>query len=336
MDPAVHQQQMLQLQQQHQQQVAQMQQQLAQLGAQLQLQQQQQAPHLGGAAVGRAQPRLPAPPSYDGRSAGGVDSWLRELRKQFAWYGASLDGDAERIRFGSAHLSGVALDWWESIDGQQPATWLLFEEALRARFQPVNSADAARAALTTLQQGSRQPVHEYTTEFRRLLVALPRMEEGDRVFRYVAGLQPRLAGLVRMQAPTTLANAIAFAARVDGLSSGEVVPSVSAAQAGASGGGAIGPAANPQPMELSHSMLTECIQECMRDQVAMHAQLNAMASGSHQSGGPRRPGASSLSASSAFRVPSLSAEKFAERRERRLCFLCGKGGHRKFDCPERA
>jgi hypothetical protein len=321
-----------------------MQQQLAQLAAQLQQQQQQQqqGPNVVGVApaASRAHPRLPAPPSYDGRAAGGVDTWLRELRKQFAWYGASLDSDAERIRFGSAHLSGVALDWWESIDGQQPTSWLLFEEALRTRFQPVNSADAARAALTTLQQGPRQPVHEYTTEFRRLLVALPRMEEGDRIYRYVAGLQPRLAGLVRMQAPATLANAIAYAARVDGLSSGEVVPPVSAAQAGASGGGAIGPATNSQPMELSHAMLQECVRECMRDQILMHAQLNALSS-SRQSGG-LRPGASSssssssLSASSPFRVPSMSAGEFAERREQGLCFLCGKGGHRKFDCPQRA
>ena len=55
-------------------------------------------------------PRLLAPPAYDGRSAGGVDLWLRELRKQFAWYGITMQGDADRIRFAAAHLTAVALD----------------------------------------------------------------------------------------------------------------------------------------------------------------------------------------------------------------------------------
>ena len=184
------QQQMQQMQLHHQQQIASLQQQIV------------TSPHAAAAVVAASdKPRLLAPPAYDGRTAGGVDLWLRELRKQFAWYGIAMQGDAERIRFAAAHLTAVALDWWESLEQNAPTAWIQFEEQIKTRFHPANSADAARAALDGLRQQPKQLVHEYTAEFRRLLLAVPKMEEGDRVFRYVKGLQPRLAGMVRLQAP---------------------------------------------------------------------------------------------------------------------------------------
>jgi Retrotransposon gag protein/Zinc knuckle len=297
--------------------------------------QQQLAAHTGlpqNAVSREMKPRLAAPPTYDGRGARGVDGWLRELRKQFAWYGTAMDGEAERIRFASAHLSDVALDWWESIEGStRPVKWAEFETVLKARFQPANSADTARAALDVLRQGPRQPVHEYTAEFRRLLVAVPKMEEGDRVYRFVSGLHPRLAGLVRMQAPTTLADAIEKAARVDSLAAtGDAAPA--APQVVASNSAVALPLGAPVPMDVNHlesastdplTVMARCLQSVMQQQAELSQSLNAISSGDRAS----RP--------SMPRVPNLTPEQLQDRLRRGACFRCGGVGHRKIDCPDR-
>jgi len=325
-------------------------QQAAEIAAQLvqqHLQQQQQSSsssssssHSSPQLRGGDKPRLPPPPPYDGRSAGGVDGFLRELRKQFAWYAASMQRDADRIRFGSAHLSGVALDWWESIAANQPQDWKGFEDALRTRFQPVNSADAARAQLDKLRQEPRQPVHEYTAEFRRILVALPKMDEGDRVYRFLCGLQPRLAGLVRLQAPTRLADAIAFAARVDGLTSSEVSSFPSSSPPGGSTEGA--PSAsvpmdvnNLEDIEVSSMAgVASAIQALVAAQRQQGELLFALSSGRdtssfNSSGGSRPPRTPSAL------VPNVTAGQIQDRRDRGACFACGKEGHRKIDCPNK-
>jgi len=315
---------------------AQLQAQVLQLQQQVQLQQSQpQRARSSSPSSHRGdKPRLPAPPAFDGRTAGGVDVWLRELRKQFAWYGAGMQAEADRIRFGSAHLSGVALDWWESIEGKQPVSWSSFEDALRTRFQPANSADAARQQLDKLRHLPRQQVHEYTAEFRRLLMAVPKMEEGDRVYRYVSGLQPRLSGLVKLQAPSTLAEAISLAARVDGLSgvetpaaAGGSVPSGVASTQGGSMPPV--PAFNgEQPMDVNNlespaslSNIATLLHALVSAQGEQQQQINAILSG--RRGFP----------SSSPRVPYASNEQIQERRERGACFACGKEGHRKADCP---
>ena len=95
----------------------QMQQQMQQQFAAMQQQMMQQVAHMPTpivdpqAAAPRAdRPRLPAPPSYDGRSAAALDGWLRELQQQFDWY--RMIDDAARLQFVGALLKGVALDWW--------------------------------------------------------------------------------------------------------------------------------------------------------------------------------------------------------------------------------
>jgi hypothetical protein len=307
---------------------------LQQLQQQLQEQQAQAAANgaVGSPAQPRGnEPRLSAPPQYDGRTAGGVDVWLRELRKQFDWYGATMQTDAQRIRHGAAHLGGIALDWWESIELSRPVTWQAFGDALRTRFQPANSADAARAALDKLRHQPHQLVHEYTVEFRRLLTALPRMHEGDQVYRYVSGLQPRLAGLVRLQGPATIADAIAFAARVDGTMSAPEAgappvaggSSSSAASGGSQGSGGAAAASAGVPMDINAvwAIVASMREEQVRGKMELYALRAAVGAGAGAGAKPR--------------APFVSNEQIQERRDRGACFACGEVGHRKFDCPRR-
>lgn len=316
-------------------------QQVSQLSAYVAQHQQSAAAQMVAApvVVSTDKPRLLAPPAYDGRSAGGVDLWLREIRKQFAWYGGSMQGDAERIRFAAAHLTAVALDWWESLEQTAPTTWILFEEQIKARFHPANSADAARAAMDGLQQQPKQLVHEYTAEFRRLLLAVPKMEEGDRVFRYVKGLLPRLAGLVRLQAPKTLADAISLAARVDGLAASSEVPMDSVAQGGSVGITAA--AGGVAPMDINNvgasssgnpsmSSVLNLLQSVITMQAAQSEQLNFI----RQSSKGASTGSSSRGQGGGNRSQSISRDVMEDRRRRGACFSCGREGHRRAECPD--
>jgi hypothetical protein len=232
---------------------AQLQQALSALNQQQQqLQQQMQAlqqqpqpqPAPGGAPPPRPHlPRIAPPSSFAGEPAAALDNWLRELEQQFGWY--QITADADRTRLAAAHLRATALDWWASMDPATAqalaASWPQFEAALRARFQPVNSAQTARRQLDELRQGPRQSVHDYISAFRRILTAAKSMGEDDRVHCFVRGLRPAIATQLRIHGVATLDAAITMAARVGTLGEMAAVPHH---------GGAAASAASSAPMEL--------------------------------------------------------------------------------------
>ena len=78
------------------------------------------------------------------------------------------------MRLPTSVLAGDAWDWWAHLGAAAPAGWTALVDALRARFQPVTSAETARAKLASLAQG-KASVNEYISAFRRLLVAVPTM-----------------------------------------------------------------------------------------------------------------------------------------------------------------
>ena len=214
--------------------------------AQLHAQQQQHQAFAAAAAAAAVAParagahrvKIPAASNYTGAPSM-LDSWLREMRQQFDWY--EYTADSLQVAMAAAQLRGVALDWWSaqlSAAEQAPlrASFALFEKALRARFQPVNSAQSARLALDSLRQGAKQSVHDYTSAFRRLLVSVPDMSEADKVHRFVQGLRGHAQSQLILHGADTLDTAIAMAARVGSLT-------LYAASSAAAAGGA--------PMDLN-------------------------------------------------------------------------------------
>jgi hypothetical protein len=113
--------------------------------------------------------------------------------------------DAQRIAFAAAHLApgSAPQGWWHSIGANKPTSWHDFERQLRAEFQPVQAADAARVRLDGFHQGRSQATTDYVVEFRRLMILVPDMAPADRRHRFVSGLRPSLAKLVLAQAPDT-------------------------------------------------------------------------------------------------------------------------------------
>jgi hypothetical protein len=183
---------------------------------QMQLMQQRQAPHAppqqaaapAAAAVAVALPPSPpggpaafpgprlAPPShYDGR-ASTLDEWCLQIKRQRDWYGLQSN-DAAVIRLASAHLGATAYDWWESL-AAKPTTWAEMQSKLRQRFQPITTAEMARNRLDGLTQG-KAPIHDYVLSFRRLIVAVPDMNDAEKLHRFKKGLRPGIAAQLRIQ-----------------------------------------------------------------------------------------------------------------------------------------
>jgi hypothetical protein len=348
MDPAFAaalQQMQAQLQQQHQQDLAalqqQMQQQLHAAAAAAAQAAAQPAPHPAAvhvaaqAAAPRVdRPRLAAPPPYDGRAAT-LDDWLSALARQFAWYGASMQADDERIRFATSHLQGPAWEWWDTQGAGRPTTWTGVQDALRRRFQPVNSAELTRAKLLALTQG-KASVHEYVDSFRRLLVRVPSMSEDDRLFQFLRGLRPSIATQLRVQGVTRLDAAVELAVRVGSLQdlgmSAAATASVSASSAahapmeldalldGVEGleKGTAG-AGSPTDGPVTHAELRQML-NAMRDERNRGASNNRTRFGLGR--GPPR-------------IAHLTPEQVREYMDAGKCFGCGSKEHQSRQCPRR-
>jgi len=335
---------------QTQQQMLQMQQQIQQLSQAL-LHQQQAA---AAAAAAAAAPVVAAPPARTFRpkipvasnfagTAGLLDGWLLEMRQQFDYY--QLLADAEQVGMAAAQLKGVALDWWgvqlSAADRAQYATsFVEFEKAIRARFQPINSAQTARLALDSLRQGAKQSIADYISAFRRLLVSVPNMNEEDRVHRFIQGLRQPAQSQLLIHGVATLDKAIEMAARVGSLA----LYAASSATA-ASGSNAHG-AGHRDAMDLSGiEGLEQSTDGNDADDAAapitrgeLRKMLNAMqqqrSGGASNRGGKRAPFGRGGRSGGPPRISGLTEAQVKERLEGGLCFLCGEVGHRKFDCPE--
>jgi hypothetical protein len=286
-------------------------------------------------------PRLPPPKKFDGRSTT-LDAWETECLQQFEWY--DMADDVERVKFAVAFTEGAAYDWWQHmqpVDRQALQTFTLLVAALRKRFQPVTTADSARAAITVITQG-KSTVHAYTMAFRRLLTPLDDMGEADRLFHFLRGLKPSIAVTVRTHGVDTLDKAIAMAARVG--SQGEFAAIANAGAAAASGS---------SPMDLDALNAVEGLEKETTAGSSSSSPPNA--SGSADGPGPataqqfqellammrnmrRGPPSSSskprLARDSEGRVKygSLSREEMDSRFARNACFHCNKTGHRAAQC----
>ena len=248
--------------------------------------------------------------------------------------------DVERVKFAVAFTEGAAYDWWQHMqpsDRQAIQTYAQLVVALRKRFQPVTTADSARAAITVLTQG-KSTVHAYTMAFRRLLTPLDDMSEADRLFHFLRGLKPSIAVTVRTHGVDTLDKAISMAARVG--SQGEFA-------AIASGG--VAAANSSAPMDLDALLAVEGLEQESDGSASSSAssasspiaqqfqELLAFMKGM-RSRGP--PSSSSSSASKRLardndgrvKYGDLSREEMDSRFASNTCFHCNKPNHRAAQC----
>jgi hypothetical protein len=319
--------QLIQQMQQMQQQLTQQQQQQQQLHAQLAAA--QAAAAVQAAAVPIAAPAAggksfvkPRPPSTFAAAdrVGELDQWEREMRYQFAAYGAPLAGEQARIAFAVSYLGPVPLQWWDANPAHRAVeTWEEFVKLLRARFRPVHAAKQARTELFKIKQSPSQSAGAYAAAFQELLVSLPDMHVDDAVFLFIRGLSPALRRRVGDKEFATLSSAINAAVSSEGLYGVQLADEPHAPGAAAGHSMEINALEGREPGRARDAFRFGTMAAEIID---LKEQLFAMRAG----GGGGTAGGSG-------RVAGLSRQQLDERLRGGLCLRCGSADHYKNDCP---
>jgi hypothetical protein len=181
---------------------------------------------------------------------------------------------------------------------------------LISQFKPVNSSKVARDKLAGMRQfGS---VSKYNFEFTALCLEIDDISESEKLDRYIRGLKYSIKEKVELEEPTTLAEAMSKAQRIDSITYYSRHGSSSSSGNKYSGG-----SNSYKPMELGaveeSSSGDGDVDEASNDS---GDQLNAVSSG-------RKP---------ISRAQQLSREEFARCMKNKLCLRCKKPGHISRNC----
>lgn len=117
------------------------------------------------------------------------------------------------------YLSGDAKLWWRarlsddaSVNRDKISTWDSLKKELKDQFLPCNTSWLAREALRKLKHTGT--TREYVNEFSSLMLEVRDMSEEDKLFNFLAGMQPWAQAELRRQGVKDLPSAIAAADRL--------------------------------------------------------------------------------------------------------------------------
>lgn len=134
-----------------------------------------------------------------------VDDWVAATTRYTSALGLR---DADAVTSAATFLRGDAARAWSAREavllGQNEAVSLTaLRECLIARFTPAATEHTARMQLDKLrQQGEYARIAAYVVEFDRLCALIPSLSGSEQAHRFAAGLQPRMASRVCMNALT--------------------------------------------------------------------------------------------------------------------------------------
>ena len=164
-------------------------------------------------------PKPPSAPEFSGAHLKGyeVDSWVREMKKQFDFHDASVFPDgASRVRYAAMFFKGAALEWWDAMDksGGVDQDWDRFVECVRERYRPMQASTVARERINALRQ--KGSVSAYCDVFLKELTPVTDMGPADQIFHFVKGLSSTaVQNKIREREPKTLHAAMDVAVRAD-------------------------------------------------------------------------------------------------------------------------
>lgn len=301
-------------------------------------------------AASAHRPRIPSPAHFTGETGSAADEWIDSLEKQFAYYGASLQSDSERIKYAVMFFApGKATTWWNSSNkelaaaGTPISTWAAFTAAVRERYQPISSAMIARQSLDSFVQ--RGSVQMYTDHFYQCMNFITDMGMTDQIHRYTSGLKQEIKAKVIEAKVTTIHDAVNEAHSAEsylGLSRGTVASSfkggrfpqrawnATGASASSSsamdinliGGSDVGdedgaPSSNPS---TARERQLQAQIDALTSQQKFASSIHAMFE-RNKTSGRHQPSASSS------RVADVSKEDFNRCRAENRCLQCHEVGH---------
>ncbi|XP_012838926.1 PREDICTED: uncharacterized protein LOC105959382 [Erythranthe guttata] len=161
--------------------------------------------------------RVPEPTAFDGvRSAKEVKNFVWDMENYFE---AAKVPDHEKVTITSMYLVGDAKLWWRarlsddaSANRVKIETWEVLKRELKEQFLPCNLGWIARESLRQLKH--KGTVWEYVKDFSSLLLDIRDMSDKDKLFNFMAGLQPWAQTELRRQGVNELPSAISAADRL--------------------------------------------------------------------------------------------------------------------------
>ena len=299
---------------------------------------------------GHGHPKGPTPPEFHGTKTGGyeIDSWVRDMRNQFDFYGARVfPDDAAKVRHAAMFLKGRAAEWWDAEDKTNGVTsdWAKFIERLRERYRPMQAAVVARERLRRLKQTGA--VSAYADLFQKELTPIKDMSASDQVFNFVTGLASvAVANKVREKEPKSLHEAMDIAVRAEVfLSAGRFGSSHTGQFAGRSSASSQA-AASTVPMDLNalgqdHSSDAYDAEASHEEPVGLAAEADLSPALLAKMEAMVQHRVAALLQDKGFpsrgfgdRIPGLKASDIDKLRAEGRCFRCKQKGHSKRDCPK--
>lgn len=299
-------------------------------------------------------PKGPTPPEFNGSKTNSfeIDSWVRDMKTQFEFYGSSVfPDDPAKVRHAAMYLKGRAAEWWESEDKSTGVNldWSRFVARLHERYRPMQAAVVARERLRRLKQTGH--VSAYADLFQKELTPITDMTPSDQIFNFVSGLSnAAVANKVREKEPKSLHEAMDIAVRAEAF----LAPGGRSSYQGSfrQGGGI--QANGSVPMDVNAMGFQEYDESEQTDHnLPVHDQggnpmanetglaatllakmeemvqhrVNAMMQSSFKK---------NSNPPSGDRVPGLKSSDIDRLRSEGRCFRCKQKGHNKSECPQRS
>lgn len=160
----------------------------------------------------------PPKPSFFNGHTPSAHNWVYEMQNYLVAAGVDL-ASPKAVQTAVPYLRDAAQTWYrqhqqaEELGATPYLTWAALRTAVLLQFAPVDPQTHARDELLTLTSHEHQDVTGYTEQFNTLVVDLPHMFEGDKIYFFTHGLPSAVRMHVRMHRPSSLSQAMELAAQ---------------------------------------------------------------------------------------------------------------------------
>ena len=162
-------------------------------------------------------PALPDPFSGESLRATTLDDWIFGMELYFGITSVPAD---KQVLYAATLLTGHARLWYrlQAVRSSGPvpfSSWSDFVTALKQQCTPVNQHRRARDRLAAMHQTTS--VRKYSSEFMAVCLEVPDLSDAEQLDRFIRGLKPDVRREVELRNPTSFAEALSIADRVDAI-----------------------------------------------------------------------------------------------------------------------